>query len=376
MTNPHAMSTESTESASIQARFKGTIENFHVDTQFTVPSNGITALFGPSGCGKTTILRCIAGLNRLNGIFQFNDDIWQDNHTFRPTYKRPIAYVFQEADLFPHLNVRQNLTFGNKRLKTQETGPTYDDIISLLGLTPLLDRSPQFLSGGERQRVAIGRALLTSPKLLLMDEPLSGLDRSAKDEIILYLEGLHEALKIPILFVSHDVSEVERLADHIILMDNGRILAQGPLLDMLSDPSLPLSAAEEAATVLEGRVSSFDPQDHLTALEIEGATLYVPGYIGRAGDKRRLRISATDISLSPTQPSKTTILNVLEATITSVNPMKDGKVTLFLTVGGMTGSRLVSRITHRSFRSFQFAPGQNVFAQIKGVSMVKRQNIQ
>jgi len=363
---------QATTMPEIEVQFEGSVENFDIDVHFSFPSRGITALFGPSGCGKTTILRCIAGLNRLNGKFSIDSTVWQDNHIFLPTYKRPIGYVFQEANLFPHLTVKQNLLFGHNRRDAKNPPPTFHEITSLLGLEALLDRSPEYLSGGEKQRVAIARALLTSPKLLLMDEPLSGLDLAAKDEIIAYLDRLQEALDIPMIFVSHDIREVERLADHIILMGQGRIRAQGPLLDLLTDPNLPLATGDDAATILEGQVASFDPTDFLSELSINGGSLYVPGYIGEVGSKQRLRISATDISLSVMVPSKTTILNVIEAKITSIHPMEEGKINVILSLGEDNGTHLLSRITQRSYASLGFKPRQKIFVQIKGVSMVKR----
>ncbi|MEH6403704.1 MAG: molybdenum ABC transporter ATP-binding protein [Sneathiella sp.] len=366
------MRSEDVEVPKIEVQFEGTKENFKINTHFTFPSRGITALFGPSGCGKTTILRCIAGLNRLNGKLRIGAETWQDSIRFIPTHKRAIGYVFQEASLFPHLTVKQNLLFGQKRALSKTAGPTFDEITSLMGLDALLNRSPDYLSGGERQRVAIGRALLTSPKLLLMDEPLSGLDLAAKDEIITYLDKLHEALKIPILFVSHDIREVERLADHMVLMEKGHVRAQGPLLDLLNDPTLPFASADDAATILEGRVITFDPTDHLSELSIQGGTLFVPGKIGEIGETRRLRISASDISLSVTPPSRTTILNIIEAKITSIQPISHGKIGLLLSLSGEDGAQLISHITQRSFNNLEFKLDQKIFVQIKGVSMIKR----
>ena len=192
---------------------------------------GVTALFGPSGCGKTTVLRCVAGLQMLrDGYLSIGGEVWQDGAAFRPPYQRSVGYVFQEASLFPHLSVRRNLLYGHRRALRRGTGEAtrFDEVVELLGMQGLLDRSPLRLSGGERQRVAIGRALLSQPRLLLMDEPLAGLDRLSKDEILPYLEALHTALSIPILYVSHDIAEVERLADHLVLMQAGQWSRAGP----------------------------------------------------------------------------------------------------------------------------------------------------
>ena len=214
-----------TASHAIRAQFRGTIGKFALDAGFTAPAKGVTALFGPSGCGKTTVLRCIAGLLRINGVCEIDGEVWQDeNGAFLPTHKRPLGYVFQEASLFQHLSVRRNLLFGAPRHDRNGTkgGIVFDEVVELLGITRLLDRSPRNLSGGERQRVAIGRALLSQPKLLLMDEPLSALDRATKNEILPFLERLRDHLNLPVVYITHDIAEVERLADQMVLMEKGR----------------------------------------------------------------------------------------------------------------------------------------------------------
>ena len=245
----------------IKAGFRGSVGSFSLDAAFETPARGVTALFGPSGCGKTTVLRCIAGLNRLRqGYCAIDGEIWQDASSFLPTHKRPIGYVFQEASLFPHLCVRRNLLYGagGPRRAGQSDAIRFDEVVDLLGLAALLDRAPRHLSGGERQRVAIGRALLSQPSLMLMDEPLSALDRQAKDEILPFLERLHESLSLPVIYVAHDMDEIERLADHLVLMDAGRVVAAGPLAALQSDPNLPLAKTRSAAVSLDAVVESFD----------------------------------------------------------------------------------------------------------------------
>ena len=207
--------------AGIEAELHGRLGEFRLEVDFQVPASGVTALFGPSGSGKTTVLRCIAGLQRMEGRLSVRGQVWQDDHSFLPPHRRPVGYVFQEPSLLSHLSVRGNLEFGLKRALEERTG--LDEVCAFLGLEPLLGRSTERLSGGERQRVAIGRALLSQPELLLMDEPLSGLDAEAKSEILPYLERLHQAMAIPILYVSHDAAEVARLADRVLLMRAGRI---------------------------------------------------------------------------------------------------------------------------------------------------------
>ena len=230
----------------IRAGFAGLLGRFSLNVAFTTPMRGITALFGPSGSGKTTTLRCIAGLQHLAGKLTVGAEIWQEDSAciFRKPHQRSIGYVFQEPSLFPHLSVRRNLLYGARRaIRDGGVQPiSEDDVIDLLGLGQLLDRSPHALSGGERQRVAVGRALLSQPRLLLMDEPLAALDRATKDDILPYFEALHGALSVPILYVSHDMAEVERLADHLVLLDQGRVIASGPLSELEAEPSLPLLA--------------------------------------------------------------------------------------------------------------------------------------
>lgn len=247
--------------STLKARFNGTIGSFRLNLEFAVPARGVTALFGPSGCGKTTLLRCIAGLNHLPGAeLSLDGEIWQGPGTFLPTHKRPLGYVFQEASLFTHLNVMKNLTYGMRRAgidhrHTRQLG----ELAELLGIDHLLNRGVQRLSGGERQRVAIARALLMQPRLLLMDEPLSALDQDNKDEIMPYLEQLHCQLEIPVLYVTHDRREVERLADQILLLRDGELLAQGEIGEILTRPDLPFGRARDAVTVLDGGYATTIP---------------------------------------------------------------------------------------------------------------------
>ncbi|SCA56836.1 Molybdenum import ATP-binding protein ModC [Candidatus Terasakiella magnetica] len=356
----------------IQVRLCGKLEEFHLDVDFTIPSKGVTALFGQSGCGKTTVLRCLAGLHHMkDGELQVFGQVWQDQTQFIPAHKRAIGYVFQDANLFDHLSVKGNLLFGRKRVK-QSDGLDFDEVVELLGLKDLLNRNPSTLSGGERQRVAIGRALLNAPKMLLMDEPLSALDRFSKDEIIPYLEKLNDVLDIPVIFISHDTDEVERLADHLVLMEKGCVRASGPLLDMLADPTLFIAKSAKTASVIEATIEGFDEEDQLSQLDLNGASLLVPGRVGDVGEKRRVRIAATDVSLALEEPSKTTILNVLQAKICDIHAIDEARINIVLCLGEGSKGRLIARITKRSLNSFGFEVGQSVYAQVKGVSMVER----
>jgi molybdate transport system ATP-binding protein len=233
-----------TAMAGLRARLRGRLGVFELDAALDLPGRGISALVGPSGSGKTTLLRCIAGLERLNGEVALNGVSWQDGRQFVPAYRRPVGFVFQDAGLLAHLTVMGNLLYASKRAGPGPASVGWDEVVALLGLEPLLARSTANLSGGERQRVALGRALLTQPKLLLLDEPLSSLDPAAKAEIMPYLERLHRALSIPVLYVSHDPAEVARLADRVFAMKDGRI-ADGPAEDRTAQARLATMSAEQ-----------------------------------------------------------------------------------------------------------------------------------
>ena len=266
----------------------------------------MTALYGPSGCGKTTLLRCIAGLNRVrDGGCRVNGEVWQDGEgVFLPTHRRPLGYVFQEASLFAHLSVKGNLRFGAPPAGERRRRSPGTRSIELCGLGRLLDRAPRDLSGGERQRVALGRALLSQPRLLLMDEPLSALDAAAKAEILPFLERLRDRLSLPALYVTHDMAEVERLADHLALIDRGRVIAAGPLAEMQSDPALPLAAARGAAVTLAGTIAAVDDAYGLTTVAVARRRVRRAGPAGPIGARRRLRVLAGDVSLARRRPAR------------------------------------------------------------------------
>jgi molybdate transport system ATP-binding protein len=365
--------TSNYDEGSVRVAFRGALGVFALAAEFCAPSRGVTALFGPSGCGKTTVLRCMAGLQHLaDGYCAVAGDLWQDRSTFRPPHRRPIGYVFQEASLFPHMNVHRNLLYGapSGRDTPASSDVTFDEVIDLLGLDGLLQRSPHNLSGGERQRVAIGRALLSRPKVLLMDEPLSALDRLTKDEILPFIERLHDRLSLPIFYVSHDMSEVERLADFLVLMRAGAVVAAGPLRDLQSDPALPLAATRDAAVSLDATVESFDTNYGLLTLVIEGGRLLLPAADGRPGDHRRIRIAAGDVSLVLAPPPHSSILNILPAQVVSLSAIDAQTTLVVLSLGqGGQGARLLSRVTRRSSDYLGLTAGAPVFAQIKGVSL-------
>ncbi len=357
----------------IRAEFRNGLGGFALDTAFEAPAKGVTALFGPSGCGKTTIIRCIAGLTRVkDGYCRVDGEVWQDRDgTFLPTHKRPLGYVFQEASLFPHLSVRRNLLFGAPKGKPKDQPAIdFDEVVDLLGLRPLLDRSPTHLSGGERQRVGFGRALLTQPKLLLMDEPLSALDRRTKNEILPFIEKLRDHFAVPIFYITHDITEVERLADQVVLLEKGQVVMAGPLAELQSNPLSPLATSREAAVSLRGFVASFDAQYGLLYLSVPGGVLIAPSSPAEVGDTRRVRILANEVSLAREHPGRSSILNVLPASVVTVKPLDPHETLVVVALGEKgEGARLLSRMTRKSGEELGLAKGLAVFAQVKSVAL-------
>ncbi|MEW5788992.1 MAG: molybdenum ABC transporter ATP-binding protein [Pseudomonadota bacterium] len=353
----------------IQARFHLVRSGFSLDVDLELPGRGVTALFGASGSGKTTLLRLIAGLERApGGQLRVNGDTWQSGGDFLPTHRRPLGYVFQEANLFPHLTVRRNLQFGLKRVAAPTRRVSLDQAIELLGIGHLLERKPDRLSGGERQRVGMARALAVSPRILLMDEPLSALDLARKQEILPYLERLHDELDIPILYVSHAPDEVARLADHIVVMDAGRVVAAGPITDTLARLDLPIRLGEDAGVVLDAVVEERDPAWHLARVAFPGGSVWVRDGGHAVGHHVRVRILARDVSLALTRHSGTSILNTLPAAVAEI--ADDAHPALALVRLNVGGSPLVARLTRRSAQTLALAPGQLVYAQIKAVALV------
>jgi molybdate transport system ATP-binding protein len=353
----------------IQARFVLQREDFALDAVFSAPADGVTALFGPSGSGKTTLLRCIAGLERAQGSLQVRGETWQSKNTFVPTHKRPLGYVFQEASLFPHLSVRANLEYGMKRISPSERKVPLDQVVEWLGLSFLVERkNPALLSGGERQRIAIGRALLTSPRILLMDEPLSALDTNSKQEILPYLERLHRELNIPVLYVSHAMDEVARLADHLVLLENGRVIASGALGETLARLDLPTAHFDDAGVVIEAAVARHDDPYHLTRLDFTGGSLWVGKIDQPPGSSVRARVLARDVSIATQQPQATSITNILSGIITEIRDEGPDKVMLRIKLG--ESQVLLSRITRRSCDQLSLFTGREVFAQVKSVALM------
>jgi molybdate transport system ATP-binding protein len=363
------------EEGGLDVRLSGRLGQFDLEVAFAAPARGVTALFGRSGSGKTSVLRAIAGLQRLDGRIALGGEVWQDAGRFVAPHRRPVGYVFQEASLFPHLTVRQNLDYGRRRAIRGGAAETthVSDVVDLLGLASHLDRSPAKLSGGERQRVALGRALLAQPRLLLMDEPLSGLDLVSKEEILPYFEALHETLAIPAIYVSHDLAEVSRLADHIVVLDDGRLAATGSLSDVLVRPGLPGTVGLGTSSILFATVRSFSAADEITELDIDGETLLAVGRAGPVGSAVRIRVAASDVSLATERPSRTTILNILPARIRDIKALAAGQAHVTLALrrhDGQGGPTLLARISQRSVETLGLEPGRTVFAQVKSVSLL------
>lgn len=343
---------------------------FNLDVDLALPGRGVTALFGHSGSGKTTLLRVLAGLERVAGArVALGDEVWQDDarKVFMPTHERGIGYVFQEASLFPHLSVRANLAFGHKRLKPAERRFDLMAVAELLGIERLLDASPATLSGGERQRAAIARTLLASPRLLLMDEPLAALDLRRKLEILPYLERLHDELALPVVYVSHAANEVARLADHLVVLEEGRVLASGPLAATLARLDLAANFQDDAGVMIETHLQAHDA-DGLSHLAFAGGVLLVGQRDVAIGTRVRCRIHARDVSLALERPRGSSITNILPARVDAVGPSgTPGQVLVRLLVGD---TALLARITERSRRELAIAPGVAVWAQVKAVALL------
>lgn len=343
---------------------------FRCELELVAAARGVTALFGRSGSGKSTCLRLLAGLERGQGRLHVFGECWQDDSRglYLPTHRRGVGYVFQEPSLFPHLSVRDNLRYAERRRSAGR--PALLELASaveMLGVGSLLERSPVTLSGGERQRVAIARALLAAPRLLLMDEPLAALDDESKAQLLPHIEALRDRIGIPILYVSHSLEEVARLADHVNVLEGGRVVAAGPLVQMLGRLDLSLSRAPDAATVIEAVVTQHDSEAALTRVEFGGDGLWVMGTERAVGRRVRARVLARDVSIATERPGPSSILNVLPATVIEV--VDDGpsvNVRLSLAASGVV---LLARITRRSREALELRAGRTVFAQVKGVAL-------
>lgn len=345
---------------------------FAVDVAFAAPPAGVTALFGPSGCGKSTILAVVAGLLRPEaGRVALGGTVLLD--TARgialPPERRRCAVVFQDARLFPHLSVETNLRYGLRRAPADAPGPDFEEVVALLGIGPLLGRRPGRLSGGERQRVALGRALLARPRLLLMDEPLASLDAARRAEVLPFLARLRDVAGLPILYVTHALDEVDALADHLVLLEGGRVLAEGPAEALAARTDLPLAARRDAGvlipcTVLEGETGG------LARLGFAGGALVTTVHPGPPGTRLRVRLRARDIAVALAEPRGISTQNVIPATLAAIQPAGEPQeVFLRLAVGPTT---LLARVTRDSAERLALRPGMPLWALIKAVTFDHR----
>ncbi len=338
-----------------------------IDFDLALPSNGVTALFGPSGAGKTTLLRIIAGLEKIDSArVEFDQTIWQNEAVFVPAHERGIGYVFQEPSLFPHLDVMGNIEYAMNRAKDNQY-KSFTETIDMLDLGPLLNRDTQSLSGGEKQRVAIARALASNPSLLLMDEPLAAIDVDRRNEILPFIERLHDHLKIPVIYVSHATDEVARIADFLVLLERGEILGYGPLGKMLTRLDLPLAAREDAEAVIVARVTEYDQVNSLNRLSFSGGEVRVIGAPLTGDGPVRIRIAARDVSITLDRQERTSILNILPATISNMVDIDAAQMLISLQVGEQV---LISRVTKFSAQTLDLAIGKEVFAQVKSVAVL------
>lgn len=345
---------------------------FTLAVDIEIPSQGVTVLFGPSGSGKTTILRCVAGLDCASGRIAIGDKVWQDDQRqiFVPTWQRELGYVFQEASLFEHLNVRRNLEFGLSRLRIEceAARKALDDAIELLGIESLLDRSTVNLSGGEKQRVAIARALVTQPKILLLDEPLASLDVARRKEILPWLERLHRELQIPVIYVTHSLDELARLADHVVMLDHGHVSASGNLQEICTHPIMAMAAGDEAGVVIESQIQRIDAQHHLAEVAFGEGMLLVRdvGFAERA--PIRLRILARDVSLAIAANTQSTIQNLIPGVIESITT--DSHPSQALVTVRCGTEPLLSRVTHRALDMLRLSEGSPVWCQVKSAALI------
>jgi molybdate transport system ATP-binding protein len=349
-------------------------KSFNLDIDIEIPGQGITAIFGESGSGKTSLLRCIAGLEKnASGWLSVNGECWQSASVFIPTHKRSLGYVFQEASLFEHLTVLGNLRYAIKRSKQIASVDLFNQVVSVMGIEGILKQFPQQLSGGEKQRVAIARALLSQPKLLLMDEPLASLDTTRKLGILPYLERLRSSFNIPILYVSHAVDEIVRLADHAVIMRQGKVIAQGGITELFSRVDLPLGVNNEVGAILECKVVQRDKQWHLMQVAFNGGELWLPNVENKQfhsqSKTQRIRVFASDVSLTLTPHTDSSILNVLSGQIVEIINDHDPAMSLVrLKIGE---SYLLARLTQKSLQNLTLTLGKNVWIQIKSAAIVR-----
>ena len=355
----------------LDAHFCLTQGTFCLDAAFNLDFTGVVALFGPSGSGKSTFLRCLAGLERSSsGWCRLGEQVWQDGGSgqFLPPHARAVAVVFQDGHLFAHLTVADNLAYGWRRTPVARRRIDQTEVVEQLNLAPLLNRWPHHLSGGERQRVALGRALLTSPDLLLLDEPLVSLDQPEKRRILEVLQQLQHRHALPMLYVSHDMDDIIWLAHQLAWMNQGRIQAVGPLAEMLTRLDLPLAHAPDAAAVIDAVASGWEAPFHLAHFSFgQGLQLSMPGAQRPLGEPVRVRINARDVSLVLDPPGRSSILNLFPAHVLELVDENPAQVMVKVAVGEIP---LLARVTQKSRHLLALRSGLPLFVQVKGVALL------
>ena len=352
----------------IAVRFNIQRGEFALNIDTVIPETGVTAIFGPSGSGKTTLLRAIAGLEHAdNGYLKVGDALWQGNGVFLPTHQRKIGYVFQEPSLFSHLSVEGNLNYGLERAKDESSAVVVQQTMDLLGIEHLLKRMPWQLSGGEQQRVAIARALAANPSMLLLDEPLAALGDDQKAGILPYLESVYQQLDIPVLYVSHSRNEVARLADQILLLDNGEIKASGKMTEIFTALDLPMAHQSRAESIIKASVSHYDEEFGIASVAFLGGQFSVAAEPLIVGSKVRLQVLARDVSITLEPQKNTSILNIIPVTIDAIAKESKSQMTVRLIADETV---LLSRITCKSAYNLNLKEGDKVYAQVKTAALL------
>ena len=359
--------------AGLRLRRRAESDGFALDAEFRMPMSGITVLRGPSAAGKTTLLRCLAGLERPEpgSWLRFGENYWQDSRRSLAPHRRPIALVFQDARLLSHIDVSKNLNFARRHVCRPDEdggGLSEEPLYEALGLTGLLDRQPRQLSGGERRRVAIAAALLRRPRLLLLDEPLVGLDRNARRQVTGYLRQYVAELRIPVLWVSHDLEEAGAVADHLLLLEAGTVVGSGPLLSLCADLDTPLVDSGEAGAIVEGRVRCHDRKFQLSAVDIGGQELWLHRLEQLPGESVRLRIRGRDVSLSLAAAVDSSVLNCIPARVDRLREISAAEVLVRLAVGRQY---LLACVTRKSCAELQLAVGMSLYAQVKAGALLQ-----
>lgn len=357
----------------LEARLTTRLGSFRLDIDLNVPTTGVTGLFGPSGSGKTTVLRCLAGLHRVcDGFVRLNDELWQDDKAgvFVPTHERGVGYVSQDTDLFPHLTVNENLHYAQRRAPQNDRAIKQSEAVDWLGLDGLLDRDVSGLSGGERQRTAIARALLVNPTLLLMDEPIAALDEPARREVLSYLEPVLARVSLPVVYVSHSLTEVTRLSEHLVWIADGSVREAGPVSQVLGRLDFARWWGEEAGVVVEGVIRDHDDEYRLTSVNTPLGDFWIHARPESPGSKIRLRINGRDVSVGLTPQRDSSILNEIPVSVLEIADTSPSDCLLRLGLTSQPQPVLLARITKRSRNKLSLEPGSNVFARVKSVAVV------